>query len=204
MEEVVKLRVILDVENDVFRDIEIELDAPLMHLHIATLDAFSWNDAQEMASFYRSNEAWDKGDEFPLMSMGPEFPSMDSATVRDLIPAVKSRGLYVYDYLRMWCFYLEPIEMGQRQTEVTYPRLMLEFGETPHPLSREPDGLDDAALMAEIFGEKPANGGAKNQRTSLGKESTGDPELDAYLADDSDDEEDFGGMENIDDLDDLY
>jgi len=204
MEEVVKLRVIMDVEDDVFRDIEIELDAPLMHLHVATLDAFSWNDAQEMASFYKSNEAWDKGDEFPLMSMGPEFPSMDSATVRDLVPSVKSRGLYVYDYLRMWCFYLEPIEMGQRQAEVTYPRLMLEFGETPHPLSREPDGLDDAALMAEIFGEKPASGGAKNQRTSYGKESTGDPELDAYLADDSDDEEDFGGMENIDDLDDLY
>jgi hypothetical protein len=81
---------------------------------------------------------------------------------------------------------------------------MLEFGETPNPLSREPDGLDDAALMAEIFGEKPASGDSKNQRSSYGNESTGDPELDAYLANDSDDDEDSGGMENIDDLDDLY
>ena len=31
MEEIVKLRIIMDVEEDVFRDIEIELDAPLMH-----------------------------------------------------------------------------------------------------------------------------------------------------------------------------
>ena len=204
MEEIVKLRIIMDVEEDVFRDIEIELDAPLMHLHIATLDAFSWNDANEMASFYKSNDAWDKGDEFPLMSMGPEFPSMETATVRDVVPSINSRGLYVYDYLRMWCFYLEPIEMGKRQSEVAYPRLMLEFGETPNPLSREPDGLDDAALMAEIFGEKPASGDSKNQRSSYGNESTGDPELDAYLANDSDDNEDSGGMENIDDLDDLY
>lgn len=204
MEEIVKLRIIMDVEEDVFRDIEIELDAPLMHLHMATLDAFSWHDANEMASFYKSNDAWDKGDEFPLMSMGPEFPSMETATVRDVVPSVKSRGLYVYDYLRMWCFYLEPIEMGKRQSEVAYPRLMLEFGETPNPLSREPDGLDDAALMAEIFGDNPAAGGSKNRQSSYGDESTGDPELDAYLANDSDDDEDFGGMENIDDLDDLY
>ena len=71
MVEIVKLRVILDVEEDVFRDLEIEMDAPLMHLHLATLDAFNWNDAHEMASFYKSNDAWDKGDEFPLMAMSP-------------------------------------------------------------------------------------------------------------------------------------
>ena len=41
MDQVVKIRVILDVEEDIFRDIEIELDAPLMHLHLSTLDAFN-------------------------------------------------------------------------------------------------------------------------------------------------------------------
>ncbi len=46
MHDVVKIRVILDAEEDVFRDIEIELDAPLMHLHLATLDAFNWENAQ--------------------------------------------------------------------------------------------------------------------------------------------------------------
>ena len=64
MDQVVKIRVILDVEEDIFRDIEIELDAPLMHLHLSTLDAFNWDNANEMASFYQSNEAWDKGTEY--------------------------------------------------------------------------------------------------------------------------------------------
>lgn len=214
MEEIVKLRIILDVEADVFRDIEIELDAPLMHLHLATLDAFNWNDANEMASFYKSNDAWDKGDEFPLMSMGPEFPSMETATVRELVPHLKSRGLYVYDYLRMWCFYIEPLELSARRKSTAYPRLMLEFGDTPNPLSRAPEGLDDAALMAEIFGESA--GGSKPKKGSS-KESTGDPELDAYLAeddyddynpyndrDDDDEEGGYGGMDNIDDYDELY
>ena len=81
MDQVVKIRVILDVEEDIFRDIEIELDAPLMHLHLSTLDAFNWDNANEMASFYQSNEAWDKGAEYPLMAMG-RIPSMENATVR--------------------------------------------------------------------------------------------------------------------------
>ncbi len=130
------------------------MDAPLMHLHLATLDAFNWNDAHEMASFYKSNDAWDKGDEFPLMAMSPDLPSMESAKVRDVLPTQQSRGLYVYDYLRMWCFYLEPIAMGPAEEKTEYPRLMLEFGETPNPLSREPEGLNDADLFADVFGDE--------------------------------------------------
>ena len=50
MAAILKLRVILDTEEDIFRDIEIDMQAPLEHLHLATLDAFEWNDAREMAS----------------------------------------------------------------------------------------------------------------------------------------------------------
>ena len=197
MERIIKVRVILDTEEDIFRDIEIEMNAPLTHLHLATLDAFDWNDANEMASFYKSNESWDKGDEFPLMSMAPEFPSMETAKVVDLLPDLSSKGVYVYDYLRMWCFYLEPVSISDEEAGVGYPRLTLEFGQTPHPLSREPEGLDDLALMAEMLGEEiPGN--------SKRHESTGDPEIDAYLQGDDDDEDDFGGMENIDDYDEYY
>ena len=187
MHDVVKIRVLLYAAEDVFRDIENEIDAPLMHLHLATLDAFNWENAQEMASFYQSNESWDKGTEYPLMAMGPEFPSMENATVRNILPEQSSRGLYVYDYLRMWCFYLEPIAMGPREEGVGYPRLMMEFGTTPDPLSREPEGLDDAALFDDVFADD---------------KSTGDPEIDAYLDDDK--EDDAPGMENIDDHLDLF
>jgi hypothetical protein len=37
-----------------------------------------------------------------------------------------------------------------------------------------------------------------------GRESTGDPELDAYLNDDGSDEESFGDNENIDDYRDQF
>ena len=198
MESIIKLRIILDATDDIFRDIEIDYDAPLMHLHLATLDAFEWSDAHEMASFYKSNESWDRGDEYPLMAMSPELPSMETATVKDLIPSLESKGLYVYDYLRMWCFYLEPVVISEPDKEGSYPSLVVEFGKSPDPLSKEPEGLDDPALMDAIFGE------AETSANSGATESTGDPELDAYLSGDADEDESLGGNENIDDYRDQF
>ena len=63
MSQIMRLRVILDTEEDVFRDIEIERNAPLMHLHFAVLDAFGW-DSGELASFFQSDETWSRGKEF--------------------------------------------------------------------------------------------------------------------------------------------
>jgi hypothetical protein len=197
---ILKLRIILDTEADVFRDVEIDMNAPLEHLHLATLDAFDWGNTIEMASFYKSNESWDRGDEIPLMSMSPELPSMESTTVGDLLPALEARGVYVYDYLRMWCFYLEPLSIEEADASVTYPRLMLEFGTAPDPNSRQPEGLDDLSLLADEI-EQAKNGDADGSENY----STGDPELDAYLSGDSDDDESQSNeMDNIDDYGDLY
>jgi len=63
MSQIMRLRVILDTEDDVFRDIDIATNAPLMHLHFAVLDAFGW-EAGELASFFQSDESWSRGKEF--------------------------------------------------------------------------------------------------------------------------------------------
>lgn len=46
-----KFRVIIDTEEDVFRDIEIATDADFKSLHKNILKAFEWKEG-EMASFY--------------------------------------------------------------------------------------------------------------------------------------------------------
>lgn len=199
MSDIIKLRVILDVEEDVFRDIEIAQEAPLVHLHLATLDAFGW-EGMEMASFYHSNEAWDRGDEIPLMAMpeGTDAPCMETRTVADLLPDLNARAVYVYDFLRMWCFYIEPVETKPAAPSTGYPQLTLEFGAAPRPESRAPEGLDDADMLAAL-------GMVEDGGTDDGPAKTGDPELDAYL---SDDEGDDGGdgpeFTSLDGLDDLY
>jgi len=209
MKTIYNIRVVLDVVEDVFRDIEIEADAPLTHLHAATLDAFGWH-GDEMASFYRSNEQWDRGEEIPLLSMPEGFedtedeldfeeldlsnnrtsaaPSMDTVTVGKLLHQANDRAIYVYDFLRMWCFYVELISIAEAETEAQYPRLIAEFGQAPTPESREVD-LSDLGGIENFSSRQP---------------STGDAELDAYLNDEGDDG-DEPGYTSLDDLDhDLY
>ena len=229
--DIIKLRITLDVQEDIFRDIEIQKDAPLMHLHLATLDAFGW-DATEMASFYRSNATRDRGEEIPLMAM-PDFdampdledegeevgaressdeakqaPSMDNTAVGDLLSNLTDRLVYVFDFLRMWCFYVEPLELMQAEEGAAYPRLIHESGNAPHPLSREVGGLEELKeLGLEHLSVEALMEEAKRTDEPAGSISTGDPELDAYLAESENDDDDSSNGPNftsLDELDDRY
>ena len=141
-----RLRVILDTEDDVFRDIEIATDAPLMHLHFAVLDAFGW-EAGELASFFQSDESWNRGKEFSLLDMSDPMAddgakpedAMNESTVGHLIPELGHRAIYVYDFLRMWCFYVEPLTMEDAKPDGAYPVLCHEFGTPPAFDSKDDD-----------------------------------------------------------------
>ncbi len=191
-----KFRVILDTEEDIFRDVDIQNDCSFINLHECIQQSFAFS-GKEMASFYRSDEFWEKGEELPLMNMGgaelgaPGL-SMDDLVLKDHIKEVHERFLYVYDFLRMWCFYVELIEIYEPKKEVVYPIMSFELGEAPDEESKEVDLLDDFDL-----------GDLGESKTK--SEKTGDPEIDAYL-DDMDETDDFDdmGMENLDDYQDLF
>ena len=68
---VIRFRVIIDIEEDVFRDIVIGKSAPLEDLHRGILAAFDFGEG-EMASFFQSDEDWGRGREVPLMDMGTD------------------------------------------------------------------------------------------------------------------------------------
>jgi len=111
-----KFRVIVDTEQDVFRDIEIETDATFEDFHRAILDGFDFEEG-EMASFYMSTEAWEKGLEIPLMEVGDVGLSMKSTKLSDMVNKPSDKVLYVYDFMRMWIFYVELVEVKKRQTK---------------------------------------------------------------------------------------
>jgi hypothetical protein len=59
---VYKFRVILDAEEDIFRDIAILADDTLEDLHNAIFNSFGF-DGMEVASFYTCDETWNQEDE---------------------------------------------------------------------------------------------------------------------------------------------
>jgi hypothetical protein len=63
---VYKFRVILDAEEDIFRDIAILADDTLEDLHNAIFNSF---DGMEVASFYTCDETWNQEDEISLLTL---------------------------------------------------------------------------------------------------------------------------------------
>jgi hypothetical protein len=187
-----KLRVIIDTEEDVFRDIEIDTQASFEQFHQCILKAFDWEEG-EMASFYTSNDKWEKGTEIPLMDMGlktedgKEF-SMRAVKLEDLIHQPDEKLIYVYDFLRMWCFYIELQEFKKAVPGTLYPSLVMVFGDAPTMDSKELDLFDEVL---------PAEDDSKSSKPEL----TGDPEIDQYLQESSESEPDEDNFESLDDLD---
>lgn len=187
-----RFRVIIDIEDDVFRDILIDKAAPLEDLHRGILAAFDFAEG-EMASFFQSDEHWGRGREIPLMDMGSDdagtpYPSMRTTPIASVVAAANDRMVYVYDFLRMWCFYVEVIGLEEGDTP-EFPLLAGEFGEAPDQFSKEVD------LSME--------GDAQAAPEDDGPLKTGDPELDAYLAGDEEEEDDGPSFTSLDDLDDV-
>ncbi|MFM1772096.1 MAG: hypothetical protein RLZZ71_1238 [Bacteroidota bacterium] len=134
-----KFRVIMDTEQDVFRDIEIETESNFDSLHKAVLDAFDFEQG-EMASFYLSDEEWSKGLEISLMDMGgvdEDSLSMSTTILSDMVMKPGDKILYVYDFMRMWIFYIELMEVKKDKPSTIYPRVALAFGDAPSQDSKE-------------------------------------------------------------------
>ncbi|WP_372746122.1 hypothetical protein [Lutibacter sp.] len=126
-----KIRVILDVEKDVFRDIVVNETTNLEDLHFFIAKSFGFN-GQEMASFYRSNNEWEQGDEIPLFDMSEDDTdiSMSNCLLNHVLTKVGDKLIYVYDFFSMWTFFVELSEITTKK-EKDLPKILLSFGFPP-------------------------------------------------------------------------
>ncbi|MBV7440534.1 plasmid pRiA4b ORF-3 family protein [Weeksellaceae bacterium TAE3-ERU29] len=148
---ILKIRVILDTEQDVFRDIEINEDNTLLDFHKEIKTAFNL-EGDEMASFFLSNEQWFQGSEIPMedMSGEPDAEIMSNTTLKAVTPKKGGRMIYLYDFLAMWTFYCEVVDVLKPDNSKEYPLVSLAYGERPEnapekesmDFSLDEDGLD--------------------------------------------------------------
>ena len=124
-----RIRIILDVKEDVLRDIEIEASATLEDLHHAITQSFGFL-GNEMASFYKSDQVWQQGEELPLESMG-EVVNMRDEPLNNVFTSSQHHLIYVYDFLNLWTFFVELKELGGVLTSTSYPNLIHSEGDVP-------------------------------------------------------------------------
>ncbi|MEG9328814.1 pRiA4b ORF-3-like protein [Salinimicrobium catena] len=128
-----RFRVILDAEEDVFRDIEIMADNTLEDLHNTILQSFGF-DGTEMASFYISDDDWNQGEEisqFDMAEGGSSIRLMNETTLDDVVDESQTKLIYVYDFLSMWTFLVELAEIAEPDPQMDYPNLMFVHGQLP-------------------------------------------------------------------------
>lgn len=129
---VYKIRLTLDVEEDVIRDIAIKDDATLEDLHNVITNAFGF-DGNEMASFYLTDEKWNQGEEIPLFDMSElgNAASMNSFALKDVLGDDTDKLIYVYDFFSMWSFFVELIDIVEDNNLLELPTLLFSMGLVP-------------------------------------------------------------------------
>ncbi|SFT42485.1 pRiA4b ORF-3-like protein [Lishizhenia tianjinensis] len=181
-----KFRVLLDSETkeEVFRDILIHDEANFETFYNTILEAFNFKGGQ-MASFYSSNEDWDKGQEIGLMDMsfGDETDAdaplvMSNTSLKQLIESPEQKFILVHDFLNMWIFLIELQSI--EKTPVDEPQVILAIGDAPDENSKQ--GNEDIQFSTE--------------------QMSADDYLDGFDEfDDFDEEYSSSDFDNIDDLD---
>ncbi len=140
-DKIFHFRVLPDQSEEVFRDIEIKSSDTFEEFHQAIVEAFEFS-GDEIASFYMSNEDWDKGEEITQMDMGGPgdegIKMMKETSLDEMIFDEGQKLLYLYDFMRMWIFFVELVAISEAKTGQSYPSVILTVGDAPDEHSKEP------------------------------------------------------------------
>jgi len=162
---VYKIRIILNTEEDVIRDIAIDSISNLEDLHNSITNAFGFT-GDQMASFYRSDETWVQGEEHPLFDMGDNTDrklQMSQVLLDAVLQKENDKMLYVYDFFNMWSFYVELIQTNFDHNNIELPNLLFSLGLVPNiapelkfeseDLSVDDEEEDDFDEFEDDFGD---------------------------------------------------
>ena len=132
-----RIRIILDVKDDVIRDLIVTKTINLEELHFTIAKSFGFK-GQEMASFYKTDNNWEQGDEIPLFDMSEDGNSltMNTCLVTDIFKNVGDKLIYVYDFMALWTFFVELAEITDTDEE-GLPNLALSFGNVPDAVPKK-------------------------------------------------------------------
>ena len=127
MSKIYRIRAILDDTEDIIRDFEIEANSSLNDLHDYINKSFGFN-GTELACFYKSNSKWEQGEELPLIDLNEENQSLAKILINEILTDSLKQLIYVYDFFKLWTFYIQVVEEVEIVKNQNYPRLIFSHG----------------------------------------------------------------------------
>ena len=99
-----------------------------------------------MASFYRTNEEWVQGEELPLLDLD-DVDSQAQQPLNTFFDADHHKLIYIYDFLNLWTFFIELMEVGEPAAGIEYPNLIFGQGEVPE---EAPEKTPEEATQKDV------------------------------------------------------
>lgn len=168
---ILKFRIYFEEDDSIYRDIVIKHSQDFKDLHEAILKAFEF-DNKHQATFYRSNDSWQRGREITLEVYDKSYQVppllMGETTIGSEIKNTNQRFTYSYDFHKQWSFLIELINVSKEEDpKLIYPATVRTEGIGPKQYGTK--GLlgekfadieekYDLTRGAEGFGEKNEEG----------------------------------------------
>src|ERR1700712_1599173 len=111
---ILRFRIYLEEDDSVYRDVAIKHTQHFLQLHQAILKAYEF-DSKHQATFYRSNDSWQRGREITLEKYNKEYKAepllMQDTLIGSEIFDPNQKFIYVYDLNKNWGFQVELINV---------------------------------------------------------------------------------------------
>jgi|SRR6185312_9192234 len=133
---ILKFRVYLEEDDSVYRDVAVRHTQSFLQLHQVILKAYEF-DSKHQATFYRSNDHWQRGREISLERYDKSYPNkepllMESTTIGSEIRDPNQKFIYVYDFTKNWSFLVELINVSREEgSKQDYPAVVKVEGIAP-------------------------------------------------------------------------
>ncbi len=172
-----RFRVYWEEDDQVYRDIEIRPTQTFLEFHKAIIAAYEF-DGKHSASFFESNERWQRGREInsEVLVNKKDAPalSMMRTPVSALVSTPDHKFVYEYDPVKHWSFLIELIGVSKDEDpRRSYPHVFRKEGVGPAQYGVKGVNLDKlleveekydlgADEMAEGFGDEGEDSGSED------------------------------------------
>lgn len=133
---ILRFRVYLEEDESVYRDVVIRHSQSFFDLHETILRSYEF-DNKHKATFFRSNDHWQRGREISLEKYDErEYKAqpllMQETTIGSEIRDPNQRFIYLYDFNKNWSFLVELINVSKEENpKISYPSMIRTEGIAP-------------------------------------------------------------------------
>lgn len=152
---ILRFRIYWEDDDAVYRDIALKHTQTFKELHEAILKAFEF-DNKHKATFYRSNDNWQRGREISLEKYDKPYKAepllMEQTQISSEIKEPNQKFVYVYDFNKNWTFLVELINISKDENpKYTYPVVLRTEGIAPSQYGTKGLVGDKLAEMEEKY-----------------------------------------------------